>query len=189
MRRLTWCGPSGTTRSAAPDSLAARSASTARAKGPASSRRSSRRPSVFVFEARTRTRSCPAHAVGVMSSQTRGGDLGAAQPRAERQRHDRGVAPPAGRGGGGRLPPPAAALGPPGRPHQVGAPSRSRARRSGAPPPRGPRRAGARCRAACLRPRGVFVGSARPAERAAAAIAAAEACTVDSLRASARSAR
>ena len=37
--------------------------------------------------------------------------------------------------------------------------------------------------------RGVFVGSARPAERAAAAIAAAEACTVDSFRVSARSAR
>ena len=40
--------------------------------------------------------------------------------------------------------------------------------------PRAPRRAGARCRAACPRPAAVFVGSARPAERAAAAIAAAE---------------
>ena len=48
-----------------------------------------------------------------------GGDLGAAQAGAERQRHDRGVAPAAGCGSRGRLPPPAAALGPPGRPHQV----------------------------------------------------------------------
>ena len=52
-------------------SSAVRSASTARAKGPASSRRSSRRPEALVFEARTRTRSCPARAVGVMSPQTR----------------------------------------------------------------------------------------------------------------------
>lgn len=36
---------------------------------------------------------------------------------------------------------------------------------------------------------GVFVGSARPAERAAAAIAAAEVCTVASLRVLARSAK
>ena len=61
-RRLTWCGPSGTMRSAAAGDVAVRSCSTARAKGPASRRRSSRRPSAFVFEARMRTRSCPARA-------------------------------------------------------------------------------------------------------------------------------
>ena len=53
-----------------------------------------------------------------MSSQTR---LAISDRRsgAERQGHDRGVAPAAGRGGRGRLLAPAAALGQPGSPHQI----------------------------------------------------------------------
>ena len=120
-----------------------------------------------------------------------GGDLGAAQPRTERQRHDRGVAPPAGLGGRRRLPPPPAALGLGGRPHQL---DRGGVVESGGLAGRRLGRRGvlARDAAQCRNvsaTSGVFVGSARPAERAAAAIAAAEACTVDSLRVSARSAR
>ena len=165
MRRFTWCGLSGTTRSAAAGSSAVRSASTARAKGPASSRRSSRRPEALLFEARTRTSSCPARAVGVMSPQDEAGDLGPAQPGAERQRHDRGIAPAAARGRRRRLPPPAAALGPSGRPHQIERRRVGRARRPGGAPPRAWRRADARYRAACPRP--AASSSGPPARRRA----------------------
>ena len=107
---------------------------------------------VFVFEVRTRTPQLAGARRRRDVAPDQGGDLGAAQAGAERQRHDRGVAAAAGRRRRGRLPPPSAALGPAGRPHQV---ERRRVVESGglagAPPP-ARRRAGGRSRAACRPP-------------------------------------
>ena len=119
MRRLTWCGLSGTTRSTASGAAAVRSWSTARAKAPTSRRRSSRRPATLAFEVRTRTRSCPAARRRLDVVPDQAGDLGPAQPGAERQGDDRGITPSAGRGCGGRLLSPSAALGPAGRLQQL----------------------------------------------------------------------
>ena len=92
-------------------------------RGPASSRRSSRRPAALAFEVRTRTPQLPGD---------QGGDLGAAQPRAERQRLDRGVSRPRASAGRRRLPAPSAVLVPAGCPHQVERRRVGRARRPGA---------------------------------------------------------
>ena len=83
------------TRSPSAGALAVRSASTTAANPPTSSRWSSRAPSGLVFEARTRTLSCPGRSVAAER-----GDLRAAQARAEGQRDDRAVLEAARRGRG-----------------------------------------------------------------------------------------
>lgn len=130
-------------------------------EGLASRRRSSR------LDERTRTRRLAGGARrrrDVVPDQ--GGDLGAAQPGAERQRHDRGVAPSAGRRCRGCLPPPAAPLGQRGRPHQL---DRGGVVQSGglAERCRGDRGVLAgRCRAACRPPAASSSGPpARPSAR------------------------